>query len=143
MALDELGTKKTAKGSDRGAALLEFAMLLPLLLLVMLGIVDFGWALAQNLDVRHGARETSRLLAVDHFDFTTACNRMDLATGVTITVSRSGGAVLDEATATVTADLNTLTGFFDGWLPSTLTSEVKVLMEQAPTWSTPQTQSCT
>lgn len=121
---------------ERGAALVEFAVLLPLLLLVVLGIVDFGYALVQNLDVRHGARETSRLIAVDEFDLTEACNRMDVSTGVTIALSRATNDIGDEATAKVTANLNTASGFFDAWLPNTIDSEVSVRMEQTPTWTT-------
>lgn len=136
MTRQEFNTSRDSKPTDRGAALVEFALLMPLLLLLVLGIVDFGWALAQNLDVRHGARETSRLIAVDNYDLTTACDRMDLSTGATITLSRSGDLVGDDATANVTADLKTLTGFFDSWLPSTLTSEVSVRIEQPPTWPT-------
>ena len=115
---------------------MEFAILLPLLLVVVMGIIEFGYALAQQLDVRHGARETSRLIAVDNFDLNTACDRMELSIGVIIDVTRASDTVGDDATANVTANLNTLTGFFDGWLPSTLSSEVKVRIEQPPNWPT-------
>lgn len=50
---------------DKGANLVEFAILVPLLILLLFGIVDFGWGLAQQIDVRHKARETLRLAIVD------------------------------------------------------------------------------
>ena len=132
-----LGSPRAAgRARDGGAALVEFAVLMPLLLLLVLGIVDFGYALVQNLDVRHGARETSRMIAVDDFDLTTACNRMDVSTNVTIALSRTGNQVGDDATAQITADLRTASGFFDSWLPSTIDSSVSVRIEQTPTWTT-------
>ena len=130
-----VGSRGRGQRRERGAALVEFAMLLPLLLLLVLGIIDFGWALAQQLDVRHGARETSRLVAVDEFVLATACNRMDLNTGVSIELAGSGSGVSGTAVVGVTAPLATLTGFFDSWLPATISSEVEVRIEQPPGWT--------
>ena len=42
---------------ERGASLVEFAILAPLLIVLVLGIVEFGWLFSQNNDVRHGPRE--------------------------------------------------------------------------------------
>ena len=110
-------------------------MLMPLLLLLVLGIIDFGWALAQTLDVRHGAREASRLVAVDEFVLITACDRMDLTSGAVIDLQGMANGVGGTAKVGVTAPLATLTGFFDTWLPTTITSEVDVRIEQPPlTW---------
>lgn len=50
----ELGRIVKPSEGQRGAALVEFAILLPLLLVVVMGIIEFGYALAQQLDVRHG-----------------------------------------------------------------------------------------
>jgi len=119
---------------DQGAALIEFAVLLPLLLAVVMGIIEFGWTLSQQLDVRHGAREISRMIATDDYTLAEACNRMDLSTGATITLAGSGGSVGDAAMVRVSVPLQTVTGFFDGWLPSDLTSEVRVRIEQPPSW---------
>lgn len=133
-AVDEGNDVRTSQGNERGAALVEFAVLLPLLLAVVMGIVEFGWALSQQLDVRHGAREVSRMIATDDYSLSEACDRMDLSSGAVITLSGSTGTVGDEATVNVTAPLATITGFFDAWLPATLTSEVRVRIEQPPTW---------
>jgi len=55
--------------SDRAAALVEFAIVLPILLLIVFGIVDFGRALytANNLTsaVREGARLASTQISPD------------------------------------------------------------------------------
>ena len=49
----------------RGAVLVEFALVAPLLILLLFGIIDFGWAFSQNVDLKHAAREGSRLAAVN------------------------------------------------------------------------------
>lgn len=45
--------------------MVEFAVVAPLLFLLLFGIIDFGWAFSQNLDVKHAAREGARLAAVN------------------------------------------------------------------------------
>jgi Flp pilus assembly protein TadG len=49
---------------DRGAAAVEFALLLPLLLLIVFGIVDFGRALNAQITLTQAAREGARLAAL-------------------------------------------------------------------------------
>lgn len=50
--------------TDRGAAAVEFALVLPLLLLLVFGIIDFGRAYASQIALTQGAREGVRLLAL-------------------------------------------------------------------------------
>lgn len=49
---------------DRGAAAVEFALLVPLLLLIVFGIIDFGRALNAQITLTQAAREGARLAAV-------------------------------------------------------------------------------
>src|SRR5262245_59630018 len=49
------------KSSERGAELIEFALVLPLLLLLVLGIVDFGFLFQRFEVVTNAAREGARL----------------------------------------------------------------------------------
>ena len=49
---------------DRGAAAVEFALLLPLLMLLVFGIVDFGRALNAQITLTQAAREGARLAAL-------------------------------------------------------------------------------
>jgi Flp pilus assembly protein TadG len=51
-------------GADRGAAAVEFALLLPLLLLLLFGIIDFGRALNAQITLTQAAREGARLAAL-------------------------------------------------------------------------------
>jgi len=51
-------------GYDRGAVVVEFAILLPVLLLVVCGIIDFGRALNAQITLTQAVREGARLDAV-------------------------------------------------------------------------------
>ncbi len=50
-----------ARSTERGAALVELALVLPLLLVVIAGIVDFGLAFQRFEVVANAAREGARL----------------------------------------------------------------------------------
>src|SRR5919199_1947026 len=50
---------------ERGVALTEFALVLPLLLLLILGMVDFGKAFNYWIDETHLASEGSRWAVID------------------------------------------------------------------------------
>jgi Flp pilus assembly protein TadG len=151
---------KSGGAHDRGASLVEFALVAPFLLLLILGMVEFGWLFAQNLDVRHGAREAARLAAVNfpegpppnsgsrsatNTDALVAeiCSRMQTPENAELTIT-SVGDVGDPATVTVNAPGETLTGFIDFLLPPTLflTSTVETRLEQAATWSDVSAQAC-
>jgi Flp pilus assembly protein TadG len=53
---------------ERGAALLELAIVLPLLLVVVAGIVDFGFALQKYEVIANAAREGARLASEPGYD---------------------------------------------------------------------------
>lgn len=55
----------TRRRGDRGAAAVEFALVFPILLLVFLGIVNFGFVLAQQVSLNNGARQAARFAVVD------------------------------------------------------------------------------
>jgi hypothetical protein len=141
-----VGVKRNGRSAERGASLVEFAIMAPLLILLLLGIVEFGWLFAQNNDVRHGAREAARLAAVDAGSVSAmgvrVCDAMDVSTGATITFTDGSGPpgagrIGSEAAVSVVAPVQSLTGFFNGILPPTLTSEVRIRLEQdSAMWGT-------
>jgi Flp pilus assembly protein TadG len=51
---------------DRGAAMVEFAIVLPVLLLILLGIIEFGRAYNTQVSIQAAAREGARELALRH-----------------------------------------------------------------------------
>ncbi len=50
---------------DDGAAAVEFALVLPLLLLIIFGIIDFGRAYMAQIALTQAAREGARVAALD------------------------------------------------------------------------------
>ncbi len=54
-------------GDERGAALVEFALCLPLLLVVIAGIVDFGFAFQRYEVITNAAREGARLASLPQY----------------------------------------------------------------------------
>lgn len=139
--------------SSEGATLIEFAIVFPLLVLLLVGIVEFGWLFAQYLDVRHGAREGVRLatvnfpegsdpLVITRTQGNTAtlldetCSRMNTASGVAVTFS-SLGNIGDPITVTASAPPETLSGLLDWAIPGTLTLDSTVVLhaEQEATWA--------
>jgi len=49
---------------DSGAAALEFALILPALVLLTLGIIEFGFLFQNQLALTHAAREGARMAAI-------------------------------------------------------------------------------
>lgn len=52
--------------SERGAAALEFALILPVLLTVVFGIIEFGWTFNQQISLSNAARESARYMAIHY-----------------------------------------------------------------------------
>jgi Flp pilus assembly protein TadG len=56
--------KRVRRSDDDGAAAVEFALLLPILLVVLCGIVDFGLVFNAKMTLTHATREGVRVLAL-------------------------------------------------------------------------------
>ena len=131
---------------DSGAALVEFAVLAPLLILLLLGIIEFGWLFGQFNEVRHSAQEAGSA-AMDWEDMVArACSAADLPSPTTITVSGNNGGASKGATAsiTITASVQSLTGapVISFFLPTTLTNTATFRLEQAATWTPINPTAC-
>ena len=101
--------------SEKGQALVEFALVLPLLLALLCGIIDFGWLYYHQITLNNAAREGARY-AVIHYD--PAENWKDAAesrmissmAGVSSAVAIVSDPVGQQITASVTATPHILTG---------------------------------
>ena len=60
-----LGSRRRSLADERGVALIEFALVLPLLLLIMFGMIDFGKAFNYWNDETHLANEAVRQAVVN------------------------------------------------------------------------------
>jgi Flp pilus assembly protein TadG len=113
----------TRHRNDRGAAAVEFALVVPLLLVVLLAIIDLGWVFNRQLTLTQAAREGARIMAVHHENpgaSGLAETRINTITGggVTVTYPTMCSAVLDDAvTVTVSAPMADLTGWLTAIAP--------------------------
>jgi Flp pilus assembly protein TadG len=109
------------KTKDRGAAAVEMALVLPVLILLILGIAEFGRAYNAQITLTTAAREGARVMAIS--------NDSDLAKARTISASSNlnpplppdnvtpsaciaalAGTTPPQTTVTITYQLPTLTG---------------------------------
>ena len=59
-----LGGRRLRWRNDRGAVALEFAILAPILMMLLVGMLEFGFMFQAQLAVTHAAREGARMAAV-------------------------------------------------------------------------------
>jgi Flp pilus assembly protein TadG len=97
---------------ERGAALVEFALALPLLLVVFAGIVDFGFAFQRYEVVTNAAREGARLASLPGYDDQTAVdNRVRAYVMEGLNISSSNlGASMPSGSVTLTDNTMTVNG---------------------------------
>lgn len=97
--------------NEKGQSLVEMAVALPVLLLILCGIVDFGWIMGNQIITENGCREGARLGAVvgTKSDYeTTIVNRVIAVTpgyshtGMAVNVTLSNPTKPDEGDVTVT-----------------------------------------
>lgn len=99
----------------RGQSLVEAAFVLPLFILILAGILDFGWILANQLMVNNGSRDGARYAIVNS-------DSASLTTLVTTRVHTNPG--LESPTA-VTVAVTKVNSDLD--IQVTVTKKVKVL----------------
>lgn len=89
---------------DRGAILVEFALIVPILLILLVGIINFGIAYNTQIALQGAAREGARALALGN----SAVDAVNASGGVAITVSSQSGCPDGDsdayATVTTTKD---------------------------------------
>ena len=95
---------------ESGQSAVEFALVLPLLLLVLLGIVEFGRAYNASNDLNQMAAAGARFAAVGNYPGSTSLVQREADTGVTqaatVTLTYPQGcAVGNSVTATATAPI--------------------------------------
>ena len=103
---------------DRGATAVEFALVFPLLLIMLFAIIDFGWVLNQQMSVTAAAREGARYYAIHNIETDAQAEAETrasaLVTGtVTFTYPSTCSATVDddELTMVVHTPLTDLTGW--------------------------------
>jgi hypothetical protein len=71
------------RDGERGASLLEFALVAPILFTLLFGIVDFGLILHADIGIQQGVREAARQASVAEFGTTESCGASLTGSGAT------------------------------------------------------------
>jgi Flp pilus assembly protein TadG len=138
------------RNRERGASAVEMAIVAPFLLILLLGIIEFGFLFGQYNELRHAAREGARYAAVSTPDVNgdavvdeddvvaTICNALGLGAPVTeITLTQTGTAIGDVASVQVTLDTESLSRapIISIFLPDELGNEATFRLEQVAAWA--------
>jgi Flp pilus assembly protein TadG len=103
--------------NEKGQALIELALTLPILILILGGIVDFGWIFTNQNIVDHLAREGARYAVVHSTDtnaiknYTKSLTTSNISTtlNVAVTFSNTYNRRLGDVTVSVTGAVKVLT----------------------------------
>lgn len=96
---------------ENGQAMVEFALVLPILLLLVFGIINFGWIFGSQLMADNAVREAARYTAVHYNDSASdddrvaaagiVANRAPMLRLPTVTLNKSGENITVRATGRV------------------------------------------
>lgn len=162
-----MSTKTRQKRGDDGASLVEFALIAPLLLLVLLGTIEFGYLFGQYNEVRHAAREGARYAAVSYPDrdgggvassdvIDAVCDSLNLpGSTVTVTITEidaDGNDINDGANpdrgdygeVSIAATVSSLSGapLITSFLPDQLDNNAVFRLEQDAAWTAGDSGTC-
>jgi Flp pilus assembly protein TadG len=132
------------RNHEKGASLVEFAVILPLLILLLFGIMEAGWGFAQQVEIRNAAREGARLAVVDFPDpgnsgqiIAETCSRATLSASRASVYLSQNNAGTDTASAVVTVEqrYESLTGILPMFEGLTIRSTAEMRIErEAVNW---------
>ncbi|MET4093205.1 TadE/TadG family type IV pilus assembly protein [Arthrobacter sp. UYCu712] len=106
-----------SKASERGAVAVEFAILAPVLVMLLLGIMEFGRAYNAQVILSSAAREGVRVMAINNTPASALTAVKNAATGLqpaltdsNITISPATCTSGAQMTLKITYSLSTMTG---------------------------------
>ena len=116
--------------NQKGASAVEFAIILPVLVMILFGMFQFGIAYNNWIALTHAAREGARLAAVGAYDEQAVRDRAPSVNIASVNVTGLDGNIGDDVTVNVTGSvLNIQIPFVGGW-PIQLQSEATMRIEQ-------------
>lgn len=118
------------RNNQRGAVAVEFALLLPVLLILVLGVVEFGYLLFLNSSAAGAAREGAREMAISGVQTDAqgvASDAFTATTGRTATTVSVPGSCSSGSPVVVTVSLSypSLTRFFGSHFNAVGTGEMR------------------
>lgn len=87
------------KDSETGAAMVEFALILPLLVLLLLGIIQFGFIFNAQITLTSAVREGARHAVVGNTDEDVKQRVIDYSTALLLKLNKNGIEVKDDEDA--------------------------------------------
>lgn len=129
-------------------------MVAPFVLILLLGIIEFGYVFGQYNEIRHAAREGARIAAVSNADLDKdgdsdfdaddieqyVCDVLTLTNGTkTVTLTQAGTTLGSTATVEVSVTNTSLSGapLISSFVPSPIESTATFALEQPASWSVP------
>ena len=106
---------------ERGAAAVEFALILPVLLALVLGLIEFSLVFNSQISMTNAAREGARHMAIHNNQAEAKLKAVDAAESSTVdpaldtsevVISPSVCAKGETVTVTIEHDQDLITGFF-------------------------------
>ena len=79
-----MSSMRRRSADDSGAAAVEFALVLPILVLILFGIIDYGLFFSNTISAQSGVQTAARQAVVGNFD--TSCAAPSDAPGVSLSV---------------------------------------------------------
>lgn len=140
--MKKLFKSKKGKNED-GQAMVEFALILPIFLLILCGILDFGWLFYNQLSLNNACREGARYAVVNtadgadtqaiinHIENTTTTVFANDGVDITVTYSSPSDPTSGDITVTLEADISFFTPVLSTVLgkEKTITSTVIMKVE--------------
>jgi Flp pilus assembly protein TadG len=121
---------------EEGQAMVEFALMLPVLLLFLCGILDFGWIFGNELLASNSTREAARYTAIHYYDSTTDDDKAIAASIIAasmpslnnpvITLDKPAGT--EVITLSLKGEIPVLTPFLSAILGENFTIKAKTIM---------------
>jgi len=148
MTMTKFRYRLTKKSTQRGQSLVEFALLLPILVILFMGMFDFGWILHQQIQMdnatrlgaRRGAVGDSNTLIIQQMTENSTINLLESEITITV-IDQEGVPVGDNNDRTpdnyIRIQINRpnvqlitpLANFIEGMGPIDLHSEAEFLIE--------------
>jgi len=123
--------------NEDGQAMVEFALILPILLLILCGIIDFGWIFSNQLLADAACKEAVRYTAIHYYDSSSdddqaiaaeiVAEKAPTLNAPTVTIAVSSGD--DSVTVHVTSPISVITPLISIFVPDgTLTVSAEYVM---------------
>jgi Flp pilus assembly protein TadG len=139
---------RSGQQKERGATLIEFAIIVPLLAALLFGIIEFGVIYGDQINLRHGTRDAARLAVVGNFNAVASCSGSNAQKLACITRQRSnsndarvrirvpaGGGTGNPVIVCAQVPVTPVTGIFPFLNNRVLTSRTEMRLETTVTLS--------